>query len=106
MQYYELWTGSVTSAITITVSALFGNPDVFVSATSQMPNQATYTWGSQTTGSETLVIAADDPLQSAFTTYYVGVTGGAGQSTAYSITVAFASSTVALQANVLPTRST
>ena len=99
--YYQLFTSpTVLQTITITVSARFGNPDLFVSASAQRPNAAAFTWASQSDGSETLVIAADDPNQSTNAVYYIGVMGGDGQSTAYSVTVATESSSVALQDNV------
>ena len=36
-QYYALWTGFSPAEISITVSAKFGNPDLYVSSDDQLP---------------------------------------------------------------------
>jgi len=100
IQYYELWTGSVPTTLTITVAARFGNPDVLVSATGAMPTTASATWRSTTEGSETLVIEASDELQVANGRYVVGVMAAGGVSTSYTITAASESTMIALQSNV------
>jgi hypothetical protein len=99
LQYYSLWTGFALGEVSITVSAKFGNPDLYVSATKQLPNTAMYTWRSTNDGSDTLVLAADDPLQAANARYIVGVFAN-GASTAYTLTYSVASEAIALQSNV------
>jgi hypothetical protein len=41
MQYYSLWTGFSPAEVSITVSAKFGNPDLYVSSAGQLPTATT-----------------------------------------------------------------
>ena len=99
MQYYALWTGFAVGEVSITVSAKFGNPDLYVSTGDQLPYTSSSTWHSTNDGSDTLVIAADDPLQKPNVRYIVGVFAN-GASTAYTLTYSMASEAIALQSNV------
>merc|ERR1719424_541981 len=60
----------------------------------QLPYTSSSTWHSTNDGSDTLVIAADDPLQKPNVRYIVGVFAN-GASTAYTLTYSMASEAIA-----------
>ena len=73
MDYYQLWSPAARDNVSITVSAEFGNPDLFITNDGRAPNQQHYTWVSRNVGSDTITIPADDPNACRMCIYVVGV---------------------------------
>eukprot|EP00966_Prymnesium_polylepis_P177449 4109500-Prymnesium_polylepis.1 len=99
MVYYQIWTSPGQDSLSITVSAQFGNPDLFVSSSRILPTPRYFTWSSRSSGSETLNIAAADPHLCSSCILYVGVLAAASNAH-FTITTAVDETLVTLQARV------
>ena len=76
--YYQFLTPAAHDNVTISLTAEFGNPDVFVSSDGRAPNQQQYTWASRDVGSDTLVIDAHDPRACEVCPYIIAVIATSG----------------------------
>ena len=86
--------------LSITLTSLWGNADLFVNSDGLLPSEMYYTWSAETDGSETLTIPASDPKACRNCRYYVGVLGAAS-ATAYTITTRLRETLVTLQAEMM-----
>jgi hypothetical protein len=65
-------------AFTISLAAVYGDPDVFVSIDNQKPDETNYTWGQREYGNDMLVISPDHPSYRYNVWYYIGIAGWTG----------------------------
>ena len=72
-QFYQYLTSPGHDALSFTLSAEFGNPDIFVSSNGRLPTPHGYTWSAREAGSDTISIAGHDPLACTLCPYLIGV---------------------------------
>ena len=61
----------------VTVEAIFGDPDLFISRTDQRPDQVNHTWSSADLGADIIEVPTTD-ANYGLGTYYIAVYGGGG----------------------------
>ena len=59
----------------VTVEAIFGDPDLFISRTDQRPDQVNHTWSSADLGADIIEVPTTD-ANYGLGTYYIAVYGG------------------------------
>ena len=75
--YFETYVVDAKASLLVTVEALGGDPDLFMSRTNAHPNVATATWVSSDLGADAIEVLPSDP-EFGVGTYYIAVYGGGG----------------------------
>lgn len=85
--YYRYFhSGRAASAVTITLTPLQGDTDLFISTTEHYPSQANHTWASTGISTEVVTIDSSDPHYVAGADYFVAAVSF-GSNTSYSVVV-------------------
>ena len=75
--YYQTFMNDPKADLKVTVEAIFGDPDLFMSRTDQHPDQVNHTWSSSDLGADIIEVPTTD-ANFGLGQYYIAVYGGGG----------------------------